>query len=118
MEKTLEAHSDSSAQMSVAVEEVEKGHAQPMAGLAIKWQGTVRDKHDMSRLGKAQQLRVRQDDIDSLAMSMGAHSQHSLTQRNFGFFSTVGFAASLMCSWEFICMYVPVSPEQAFMRSG
>ena len=54
--------------------------------LATKWQGSNEDQHDMAVLGRVQQLR-----------------------RNFHMVSLVGFASTLICTWEIIATNLNVS---------
>lgn len=55
--------------------------------------GTQHDKKDMSRLGKKQEFRVRQ-------LNRGQQSDDNIGQRNFRFYSILGFTCTLMCTWE------------------
>jgi len=55
--------------------------------------GTDADMQDMRMLGRTQQLNVRQS---SLRVVLNADT----TQRNFRFISTLGFACTLMSTWE------------------
>jgi hypothetical protein len=65
--------------------------------------GTIRDQHDMRRVGKTQELRV----------SGGQHAFAILMlkcslQRNFRLISVLGFTAVLMCTWEAILLYATI----------
>ena len=65
--------------------------------------GTIRDQHDMRRVGKTQELRVG-GGRDAFAVRMLKYS----LQRNFRLISVLGFTAVLMCTWEAIMLYAPV----------
>ena len=54
--------------------------------LSSRWQGSSEDRHDMAKLGRVQQLR-----------------------RNFHLVSLVGFASTLICTWEIIATNLTVS---------
>src|SRR5271169_2172171 len=56
--------------------------------------GTVEDQRDMYRMGKAQELRVRPQNISRLASANGS------AKRNFRFVSIFGFSMILMATWE------------------
>lgn len=65
--------------------------------------GTQNDEHDMRMLGRTQVLNVY--------ISLDPHfkvKSNLLTflQRNFRFISTLGFACTLMSTWEIALMYV------------
>lgn len=61
--------------------------------------GTIRDQHDMRRVGKTQELRVG-GDRSVFAVRMLKCS----LQRNFRLISVLGFTAVLMCTWEAILL--------------
>lgn len=65
--------------------------------------GTIRDQHDMRRVGKTQELRVG-GGRQSFAVLMLKCS----LQRNFRLISVLGFTAVLMCTWEAILLYAPI----------
>ena len=60
--------------------------------------GTIRDQHDMRRVGKTQELRVCGDMSSSFDVLMNS------LQRNFRLISVLGFTAVLMCTWEAILL--------------
>ena len=62
--------------------------------------GTIRDQHDMRRVGKTQELRVG----GGRRLFAGLMLKCSL-QRNFRLISVLGFTAVLMCTWEAILLY-------------
>ena len=68
-----------------------------------KWRGTSQDKTDMETLGRHQVLRV-----SIRSTCVGPHSSQNqsidnrLEQRNFRFFSMLGFGSTLICTWEIL----------------
>ena len=69
--------------------------------------GTTFDQRDMARVGKTQELRVSTSPTLRF-YSWGIHDLlNKRGQRNFGFFSILGFTATLMCTWESAFLCVP-----------
>jgi choline transport protein len=62
--------------------------------------GTIRDQHDMRRVGKTQELRVGGGRQAFTALILKCS-----LQRNFRLISILGFTAVLMCTWEAILLY-------------
>jgi len=62
--------------------------------------GTNNDEHDMRMLGRTQVLNVRTAGIAKESKTLTA------LQRNFRFISTLGFACTLMSTWEIALMWV------------
>lgn len=69
----------------VAEEDTDVVHGKPT--------GTQHDKNDMSRLGKKQEFRVR-------LLNTTLYTDLNIDQRNFRFYSILGFTCTLMCTWE------------------
>ena len=65
--------------------------------------GTIRDQHDMRRVGKTQELRV-----GGGRQAFAVHMLKYPLQRNFRLISVLGFTAVLMCTWEAILLYALV----------
>ncbi len=63
--------------------------------------GTIADENEMQTLGRVQQLNVSLQCIYSHYRNFAADSP----QRNFRFISTLGFACTLMSTWEIALMY-------------
>jgi len=62
--------------------------------------GTNNDEHDMQMLGRTQVLNVR--NLRELEVN---EAPLMFLQRNFRFISTLGFACTLMSTWEIALMY-------------
>jgi hypothetical protein len=62
--------------------------------------GTIRDQHDMRRVGKTQELRV-----GGVQCAFTVRMLKCSLQRNFRLISVLGFTAVLMCTWEAILLY-------------
>ena len=69
-----------------AAVDLNKTEFEKSEALATRWQGSNEDRHDMAVLGRVQQLR-----------------------RNFHMVSLVGFASTLICTWEIIVTNLNVS---------
>lgn len=67
-----------------------------------KYRGTATDKKEMSMLGKKQVLRVC---ISHRVGHTCTASKLTATQRNFRFVTMVGFASTVMASWEILLPY-------------
>lgn len=65
----------------------------PGYGLVVEKHGTERDAYDMARMGKVQMLRVRPCPTESKLLL-------NRFQRNFGYYSILGFSMILMATWE------------------
>jgi len=61
--------------------------------LVVQKHGTENDVQDMARMGKVQSLRVKPYQLKS-KLSLNS------CQRNFGYYSILGFSMILMSSWE------------------
>jgi hypothetical protein len=61
--------------------------------------GTIRDQHDMRRVGKTQELRVGRGQCVFAVLVLKCS-----LQRNFRLISVLGFTAVLMCTWEAILL--------------
>ena len=70
-----------------------KGANKPGDELVAEKYGTERDMHDMARMGKDQLLRVRLCHLNLKLLL-------NFFQRNFDYYSILGFSMILMCSWE------------------
>lgn len=62
--------------------------------------GTDMDEQEMRTMGRTQQLNVRIQRCNALPVK----SQLTYSQRNFRFISTLGFACTLMSTWEIALM--------------
>lgn len=70
--------------------------------------GTQRDEVDMDRMGKLQQLRVRQFAV----VTSSCVADRSISQRDFKFMSIFGYAVILGSTWEYALVYVPSTPRR------
>ncbi|KAL9004690.1 MAG: hypothetical protein Q9188_002505 [Gyalolechia gomerana] len=62
-------------------------------GYELQKRGTEHDAHDMARMGKVQSLRVKLCPTKSKLLL-------KYFQRNFGYYSILGFSMILMATWE------------------
>ncbi|KAL8698786.1 MAG: hypothetical protein Q9201_006378 [Fulgogasparrea decipioides] len=67
--------------------------SEPGYELVVEKHGTERDAHDMARMGKIQVLRVK-------LYLMKTKLLLSYFQRNFDYYSILGFSMILMATWE------------------
>lgn len=67
--------------------------------LSDRHHGTYHDVRDMGRLGKKQEFMVCQS-------SQCCYQIINSRQRNFRFYSILGFTSTLMCTWEAMLSFV------------
>lgn len=84
---------------------MEKGLQEP-GSVALKYRGTEADKRDMSALGKKQVLRVCSLNhyvSPSYVSTNGLRLMAiDFIQRNFKFITMLGFASTVVASWEVV----------------
>lgn len=85
---------------------VADGAFKPLTGVELRSLSredkNSQDEHDMAVLGRAQELNVSKQNP-----SLDRGTKLNLQQRNFRFISTLGFACTLMSTWEISLMSVP-----------